>query len=86
MESWISYSLIISIKPMYLRYNPRGSIENWGAKFIMNLIGLTHKQWLYMNSDVHYVIDDLTALEHRKLTAKIGWLLRKNCMALLARH
>jgi hypothetical protein len=86
VEGQIQYSLIVSIKPMYLQYNPHGSAENWGEKFSKCLIGLRHKQWLYRNSDEHYVINNLTALQHGELAAKIGWLMRTNCIALLVRH
>jgi hypothetical protein len=86
VEGWILFSLIISIKLMFIRYNPHGSVEIWGAKFIKSLIGVTHKQWLYRNSDVHHVIDDLTALQHGELAAKIRQLMKTKRMALLARH
>jgi hypothetical protein len=60
IEGGISSSLIDVIKPMLCRYKPRGSVKLWGCKFIKGLIGLTHKQWLYRNNEVHYVSDGLT--------------------------
>jgi hypothetical protein len=84
VEGWIPLLLIISIKPMCLWYNLHGSIEIWGAKCIKSLICLTHKQWLYWNSDVHHVIDDLTALQHKELAAKNCWLMKTKRMTLLA--
>ncbi len=86
MEGQIPHSLNLSIKPMFLWYNPCGSVDIWGSNFIKSLVGLTHKQWLYRNSDVHYVTNNLTALQHRELVAKISQLMRTKCMALLARH
>ena len=71
---------------MFLKYNKCGSVENWGVKFVKCHIGLTHTQWLYRNSEVHYVINDLTVLQHRELAAKMGQLMRTKRMALLARH
>ena len=53
VEGHLPYSLIAMIKPMFLRYKPRGSVKIWGTKFIKSLIGSTHKQWLYRNKDVH---------------------------------
>jgi hypothetical protein len=53
--------LIDAVKPMLCRYIPRGSVELWGAKFIKSLKSITHKQWLYRNSDVHHVIDGLSS-------------------------
>ncbi len=47
VEGRIPYSLIVTIKPMLLQYNPRGLVENWGANLIQSLLSLTHKQWLY---------------------------------------
>ncbi len=41
---------------------------------------------LYRNSGVHYVTNNLTALHHGELAAKIGWLMRTTCMALLSWH
>jgi hypothetical protein len=44
VEGRIPYSLIVSIKPMLLQYNPQGSVEDWGANLIQSLLSLTHKQ------------------------------------------
>jgi hypothetical protein len=57
-----------------------------GSKFIKSLIDLTHKQWLFQNSDVHYVSEGLTANQHDELTTKIHELMKTNCNALLACH
>ncbi len=77
VEGRIPYLLIVSIKPMFLRCIPRGSV---------NLIGLTHKQLLYRNSKVHHVDDDRTALQHGELVAKIRQLMKTKHTTLLARH
>ena len=61
LEGRIPQVLIGVVKPMLRRYNPRGSVELWGAKFIKSLISFTHKQWLYRNSDVRHVIDGLSS-------------------------
>ncbi len=86
VEGRIPYSLIVSIKLISPQYNPHGSVDIWGTKFIKSCISLMHKQWLYQNSDLHYVIDNLTALQHGELAAKIGQIMRTKRMALLARH
>ena len=86
VEGRIPYSLIISAKLMLVQYNPWGSVENWGASLIQSLLSLTHKQWLYQNSNVHYVSEGLTARQHDELQAKIYKLMRTNCSALLPRH
>jgi hypothetical protein len=86
MEVRIPISLINVIKPMFPRYKPRGSTKIWGAKFIKGLIGLTHKQWLYRNNNVHYVSEGLTLRQHKELTTKIKILMKTKHSALLGRH
>jgi hypothetical protein len=75
VEGRIPHVLIDTVKPMLHRYIPRGSVELWGAKFIKSLLSITHKQWLYRNSDVHHVIDGLSSRQHQELTARIYDLL-----------
>ncbi len=86
VEGRLPYSLIAMIKPMFLCYKPCGSIKRWGTKFIRSLIGLTHKQWLYGNNNVHYVSEGLTLRQHKELTAKIKVLMKTKCSALLGQH
>ncbi len=71
---------------MFLWYHPRGSVKIWGLKFIKSLIDLMHKQWLFQNSDAHYISKGLTANQHDELTIKIRELMKTKCNALLARH
>jgi hypothetical protein len=61
LEGRIPRVLVEMIHPMLCQYRPRGSIDGWGAKLIKSLISITHKQWLYRNSDVHHVIDGLSS-------------------------
>ncbi len=86
VEGQLPYSLITVIKLMFCWYKPCGSIKIWGTKFIKSLIGLTHKQWLYRNCDVHYISNGLTLRQHDKLTSKIKVLTKTNCTALLGQH
>jgi hypothetical protein len=71
---------------MYIRYNPRGVVDIWVSRLIKSLIGLTHKQWLFRNSDVHYISKGLTAHQHDKLTARICKLMKTKHKILLPRH
>jgi hypothetical protein len=71
---------------MLCRYIPRGSVDLWGAKFIKSLISITHKQWLYRNSDMHQVINGLSSQQQQELTAKIHKLLETKRTSLLERH
>ena len=61
VEGRIPYVLIDTVKLMLRRYIPKGSVKLWGARFIKSLLSITHKQWLYRNSDVHHVIDGLSS-------------------------
>ena len=71
---------------MLRRYMPKGSVELWGAKFIKSLVSITHKQWLYRNSDVHHAIDGISARQHQELTARIHCLLKTKKDSLHERH
>jgi hypothetical protein len=86
MEGIIPYSLIVSIKPMLLQYNTQGSVKNWGANLSQSLLSFTHKQWLYQNSNVHYVSEGLTVRQHDEVQAKIYNLMRTKQSALLPWH
>jgi hypothetical protein len=86
VEGPLPYSLVAVIKPMFLRYKPRGSVKIWGTKFIKSLIDLTQKQWLYRNKDVHYVSEGLTLRQYKELTAKVKVLIKTKRSALLGRH
>ena len=86
VEGRIPHVLIDTVKPMLHRYIPRGSVELWGAKFIKSLLSITHKQWLYRNSDVHHVIDGLSSRQHQELTARIHYLLETKKDSLHERH
>ncbi len=61
-------------------------MELWGAKFIKSLVSITHKQWLYRNSDVHHAIDGLSSRQHQELTARIHCLLKTKKDSLHERH
>jgi len=86
VEGRIPYVLIDTVKPMLRRYIPKGSVELWGARFIKSLLSITHKQWLYRNSNVHHVIDGLSARQHQELTARIHYLLETKKDSLHERH
>ncbi len=75
VEGQIPYLLIETVQPMLQRDNPRGSVDLWGSKFIKSLISITHKQWLYRNSDVHQESEGLNAKQHQDLTSIIQELI-----------
>src|SRR6056300_980715 len=46
--------------------------SRWGTKFIQHLLALTHKQWLFRNSHVHYKkLDGMTADQHDAIFARV---------------
>jgi hypothetical protein len=71
---------------MYIWYNLCGWVDIWGSRLIKSLIGLTHKQWLFQNSDVHYISKGLTVHQHNELTARICKLMKAKRKILLLRH
>ncbi len=63
---------------MLQRDNPRGSVDLQGSRFIKSLLSITHKQWLYRNSDVHQESEGLNAKQHQELTSKIQEFISMN--------
>ncbi len=63
--------------------SPRKSVEKWGVGFIKLLISLTHKQWIYRNSNVHHRIEGLTLSVPLILCNKIQVIMRTNPADLL---
>jgi hypothetical protein len=86
LEGRVPHVLIETIHPMLRQYSPRGSIDLWGAKLIKSLISITHKQWLYRNSNVHHVIEGLSSQQQQELTERIRELLKVKKNTLLERH
>jgi hypothetical protein len=86
VEGRIPQILIDTVQPMLCQYNPGGSVDLWCAKFIKSLISITHKQWLYRNSNMHHVIDGLPSRQQQELAARIHRLLETKRTSLLERH
>ena len=61
--------------------------ERWGRTFIDKLLQITHKQWMYRNSEVHYKLPDgMTLAEHDKVFERVSRLLQTDPEDLLLRH
>jgi hypothetical protein len=86
IEGQIPCLLIKMVQPMLRRDNPRRSVDLWGSRFIKSLISITHKQWLYRNSDVHQESKGLNAKQHQELTSRIQELILMKKESLLERH
>jgi len=86
VEGRIPHVLIDTVKTMLCRYIPKGSVELWGARFIKSSLSITHKQWLYRNSNVYHVINGLSSRQHQEFTARMHGLLETKKDSLLERH
>ncbi len=58
----------------------------WGVSFLKALLGVTHKQWLFRNADVHHKIDGLTTHQHTLLNQCIQDLIQTIPEELLPTH
>lgn len=50
--------------------------ESWATKLSRRLLGLTHRQWIYRNSIVHYKVEveGLTIPQHQKIMEEVETL------------
>jgi hypothetical protein len=64
VEGCISVLLLECIRPLFVQWTPQKSLEKWGIQILKALLNLTHKQWIFRNTDVHYKIDGLTQEQH----------------------
>ena len=73
-----------TISPFLKQASPK-SIQQWGKNFIDSLLSLTHKQWIFRNSKVHFKTDGLTATQHDALETRVKELMSTLPSALLAK-
>ena len=84
VESRISTLWLDTVEP-FLRHASRKSIQQWGKSFIDSLLSLTHKQWIFRNSKVHFKTDGLTASQHDVLETTVRTLMATQPSSLLAK-
>ena len=84
VEGRISTLWLNTVEP-FLCQASRTSIQQWGKSFIDSLLLLTHKQWIFRNSKVHYKTDGLTASQHDVLESTVRELIATHPSALLAK-
>ena len=60
--------------------------ERWGAIFIEHLVSITHKQWIFRNSKVHFKKDGHTEAEHERIFDKVEELMKIDPDDLLPCH
>ena len=71
--------------PATLKQASCKSIQQWGKKFIDSLLSLTHKQWIFRNSKVHFKTDGLTATQHDALETRVKELMSTLPSSLLSK-
>ncbi len=64
----------------------RRSLTKWGVSLIKALLGITHRQWLFRNADVHHRFEGLTMHDHNLLSLRIRELLTTPPDNLLPTH
>ena len=53
-------------------HNLKSTAESWGKGFISKLLELTHRQWIYRNTEVHHKVEGLTMSQHEVLMEDVG--------------
>ena len=84
VEGRISTLWLDTISP-FLKQASRKSIQQWGKNFIDSLLSLTHKQWIFRNSKVHFKTDGLTATQHDALETRVKELMSTLPSSLLSK-
>ena len=59
---------------------------DWTAGFVERLLRITHRQWQYRNSVVHFKVDGLTRDEHEAVINRFEELLQVDPFQLLPKH
>jgi hypothetical protein len=59
---------------------------DWAAGFVERLLRITHRQWQYRNSVVHFKVDGLTREEHEAVISRFEELLQIDPSQLLPKH
>ena len=84
VEGRISTLWLDTVSP-FLHQASRKSIQQWSKSFIDSLLSLTHKQWIFRNSKVHFKTDGLTASQHDALKSTVRELMTTRPSALPAK-
>ena len=87
LEGRISSLWIQIMKPVLLDSRLYLSPRKWGIQFIEHLLNITHKQWIFRNSRVHYKgLDGLTAAQHEEIFNRVEELMYTEPDDLLPKH
>jgi hypothetical protein len=86
IKEQIPIFLIETVCPFLLNWSTQKSIMRWGVFLLKSLLSVTHKQWLFRNSDVHHIINGLTTHQHALLNQRIHDLIQTTPKELLPMH
>ncbi len=87
VEGQISKVFLEVIKPALSDHCSHITPECWCRTFIGKLLQLTHKQWLFCNSHVHYKkLKGLTATQHTEIFERVKCHMWSDPPELLAKH
>jgi hypothetical protein len=86
VEEQILIFLVETVRPFLHDWSPRKSIMRWGVSFLKSLLSITHKQWLFRNSDVHHIIDGLMTHQHALLNQRMHNLIQTTPKELFPMH
>ena len=87
VEGRITINFLSAVKPTLSGRRRRLTPKKWCQQLISKLLQITHKQWLFRNSDVHYKkLEGMTAKRHEEIIAQMQDLMWTDPSELLDRH
>jgi predicted RNA-binding Zn-ribbon protein involved in translation (DUF1610 family) len=87
VEGRISVLFLEAVKPELAGRLSRLTPERWCRTLVSKLLQLTHKQWLFRNSHVHYnKLEGLTSQQHEQIFDKVKEMMWTDPADLLSKH
>jgi hypothetical protein len=87
VEGRISTCFVEAVRQDLEKHKARTTPERWCQTLVSKLLQLTHKQWLFRNSHVHYKkLEGLTAQQHEKIFDRVKELMWTDPSELLSKH
>jgi hypothetical protein len=86
-EARISKALFDIQEEWLKQTGSRCSIETWTKQFLIKVLDITHRQWLYRNSRIHIKqTEGLSLTDHEIILQKVKSLIGTDPMDLLPQH
>jgi len=87
MEGHVGTTLFSMQKLALKRSGSRRHIKSWSTDFIHQVLGITHKQWIFRNTRTHIcLLDGKTEAEHNTIMEQVCQLLFTDPEHLLPQH